>query len=74
MTLKERNSCLIYMEDLTDLEMLKDHVIFCDEFEDLNKEQQSEMYKFCKLHATYDACRENLKQMRYAVAKIYFGW
>ena len=73
MTIQERNSRLIDMEDLTDLEMLSEHVIFFDEFEEFPKERQQEMYHYCKMHANREVCRENLKQMRYAVARIYFG-
>jgi hypothetical protein len=53
--------------------MLSEHVIFNDEFEELPKERQQEMYHYCRMHANREVCRENLKQMRYAVARIYFG-
>jgi len=65
---------LIEMNDLTNLELLKERVIYSDEFQKLPKERQSEIYKYCKCHATCEVCLENLKQIRYAVAKIYFGW
>lgn len=73
MTILERNQKLIDMENLTDLEMLSDYVIYFDEFAELPKERQKEMYHYCKMHANREVCRENLKQMRYAVAQIYFG-
>lgn len=73
MTIQERNSRAIVMEDLTDLEMLSEYVIYSGEFEELPKERQQEMYHYCKIHANREVCRENLTQMRYAVAKIYFG-
>ena len=44
------------------------------EIENMPREQQEKIYYYCKLHATNPACLENLKQIRYAVTKIYFGW
>ena len=74
MKIDERNASLIGMEDLTDIELLKSRVIYADEFKELPKDRQTEMYSFCKCNATFETCRENLKQMRYAVSEIYFGW
>jgi hypothetical protein len=74
MNISKRNAALIDMKDLNDLQLLKANVIYSDEFMLLPKERQSEMYNFCKCNATYPACLENLKQMRYAVSEIYFGW
>lgn len=68
------NIPMIDMEDLTDLELLKTHMIDSGEFEDLPKERQYEIYKYCKYHATCAGCLASLEQIRYAVAKIYFGW
>lgn len=65
---------LITAEELTNLEMLKEKVLYTDEYEGMPKERQTEIYHYCKLHATNKTCRENLKQIRYAVTKIYFGW
>lgn len=65
---------MIDMEDLTDLELLKSHTIYSDEFEELPKERQIDIYQYCKLHATHPYCRENLKQIRYAATRIYFGF
>ncbi len=65
---------ILDMEDLTDLELLKTHRLYSDEFAELPKERQSEIYKYCKLHATHDGCRATLEQIRYAVSKIYFGY
>lgn len=65
---------LITAEELTSLDVLKEKVLYTDEFEDMPKERQTEIYHYCKLHASHKACRENLNQLRYAVAKIYFGW
>lgn len=74
MTNDEIIVALIDMADLTDLALLKKQIICSDQFEELPKERQEEIYEYCKIHATWDACIENLKQIRYAVAKIYFGW
>lgn len=68
------NESLIYMEELTDLELLKSHIIYFDEFVKLTKERQQEIYTYCKCHATNGYCLENLKQIYYAVSKIYFGF
>lgn len=65
---------LITREELTELSMLKDHVLYSDEIEDMPKEEQEKVYGYCKAHGNLRACRENLRQIRYAVAKIYFGW
>ena len=63
---------LITREELTELSMLKDHVLYSDEIEDMPKEEQEKVYGYCKAHGNLKACRENLRQIRYA--KIYFGW
>jgi hypothetical protein len=68
------NESLIDINELKDLEMLKSHFIFSDEFEQLPKNKQEEIYEFCKCHATNEYCLENLKQIRYAVSRIYFGY
>ena len=65
---------MIDVENLTSLELLKTHWIYTDDFEKLPKEKQEEIYKYCKLHITNDYCKENMKQIRYAVTKIYFGF
>lgn len=65
---------LITRAELTELSMLKDHVLYSDEIEDMPKEEQEQVYRYCKTHGNLRACRENLRQIRYAVAKIYFGW
>lgn len=64
----------ITAEELTSLDVLKEKVLYCDDIEEMSKERQTEIYHYCKLHATHKACLENLKQIRYAVSKIYFGW
>lgn len=74
MHIDKRNESLIDMKDLTDLELLKSHTIYSDEFEVLTKERQQEIYTFCKCHATNEYCLENLKQIRYAISRIYFGF
>lgn len=64
---------LITVGELTSLDLLKDKVLYSDSIEDMSKEQQIEIYRYCKFHATSKACIENLKQIRFAVTKIYFG-
>lgn len=64
----------INMADMKDLGLLKNHVIYSDEFKDLPEDQQRMIYAYCKCHATYPACLKNLAQIRYAVTKIYFGY
>ena len=58
------------MEDIT---LLRDGCIYSDQFAELPKDTQYELYAYCLAHATWECCIENLKQMRYAVARIYFG-
>ena len=65
---------MIEMADLNDLELLKTHRIYSDEFEKLPEERKLEIYKYCKLHATCPGCLASLEQIRYAVTKLYFGW
>lgn len=63
---------LITADELTSLDLLKEKVLYSDEIEAMSKERQTEIYRYCKLRATNKACLENLKQIRYAVTKIYF--
>lgn len=65
---------MIDMVDLTDLELLKTHRIYSDEFSDLPKDRQMEIYKYCKFHATCPGCLASLEQIRYSVTRIYFGF
>lgn len=65
---------MIEREELTDLSMLKDHILYSDEYDEMSKEEQEKIYHYCKLHATHKGCRKNLEQIRYAVTRIYFGW
>lgn len=65
---------MITREEITDLSVLKDHVLYSDEIEDMTKDEQEQVYHYCKIHGNLRACRENLRQIRYAVAKIYFGY
>lgn len=64
---------LISANGLTDLEILKSKVLYSDTIEELSFERQKEIYDYCKLHAMLKACIENLKQLRYAVTRIYFS-
>ena len=64
---------MLDMDDFADLDMLKNHLMYSDEFEKLEKDRQAEIYEWCKLHATHPIVRKNLEQIRYAVTKIYFS-
>jgi hypothetical protein len=74
MTIKERNAILVEIDENTEKEVLATNVIYSDDFYWLPKEKQLELYRFCKNHATNPICRENLNQMRYAIAALYFGF
>ena len=63
---------MIDMEDLTDLELLKNHCIYSDDFEELPKERQKEIYQYCRMNAVHKGCSKSLVQIRYAVSRIYF--
>lgn len=65
---------LIERKDISNLSVLKQKAIYSDEFAELSKEEQTQIYNYCLTHANLGACRENLKQIRYAVSKIYFGF
>lgn len=65
---------IISWKGVTDLSVLKDCVLQSDEIVVMTKKEQEEVYRYCRLYATYPACLENLRQIRYAVTKIYFGW
>lgn len=65
---------LITAEELTSLDVLKEKVLYSDELEEMTKERQAEIYKYCKRHATSKACLANLEQIRYMMERIYFGW
>lgn len=65
---------MIDMEELNDLELLKTHRIYSDEFQELPKDRQMEIYRYCKTHATFPGCLASLEQIRYAVTRIYFGF
>jgi hypothetical protein len=54
-------------------EMLKEAVMFSDWFWFLEKEAQEEIYTYCKCNAGHEFIQENLKQIRYAATKLYFG-
>ncbi|WP_293969317.1 hypothetical protein [uncultured Ruminococcus sp.] len=72
--MRKNNFESIDIEKLADLSVLKERVIYSDDFEKLNKQDQETVYGYCKQHANLPACKENLKQIRYAVSKIYFGY
>jgi len=74
MTIKERNALIMEIDENTEKEMLAKHTIYSDDFYWLPKEKQLELYRYCKNHATNPICRENLNQMRYAIAELYFGF
>lgn len=58
---------------IKNFEVLKSKVIYNDTFFDITKEEQQKIYEYCIMHPTFDAIKDNLKQIRYAVAKQYFG-
>ena len=60
-------------EALEDLEMLQEKVIYSDTFFDISKDEQQKIYEYCLAHCTLDTVKDNLRQIRYAVAKNYFG-
>ena len=66
---------LINMDDLEqsgNIDLLSTNVIFMDEFRGLDISRQREIYNYCISHANREICRENLKQIRYAVTELYF--
>lgn len=63
---------MLDMEELSDLNMLKTHLMYSDDFEELPKDRQKEIYNWCRLHATHPVVLKNLEQIRYAVTRIYF--
>lgn len=65
---------MIQIENLENLDMLKEFCIYSDDFAELSKIKQNEIYAYCKCNANNPVCRENLKQIRYAVTRLYFGW
>lgn len=64
---------LITREQLTDLSVLQNAVLYSDEVEEMPKDEQKRIYTYCRLHACNKACQENLRQIRYAVTKLYFN-
>lgn len=65
---------MITRKEISDLSVLKDHVLYSDEIEDMTKEEQERVYHYCKIHGNIRACQENLRQIGYAVTRIYFRW
>lgn len=77
MNIKERNSrgtTILENDWAKHPELLKEYVILSDEFEELSKDDQMKVYRFCKSHVTNEVVMENLKQIRYAVSRLYFGF
>lgn len=74
MKIEDINRISADINERTEKEFLLSHTIYSDDFKNLSKEKQSELYRFCKSHAMNEICRENLKQMRYAIAELYFGF
>ena len=60
-------------EVLENLEVKKKKVIYSDTFFNITKEEQQRIYEYCLIHCTIEAVKDNLKQIRYAVSKQYFG-
>lgn len=66
-------NCIDAKEALENLEILKNNVIYSETFLDLTKEQQEQIYLYCRIHCAMDAVKDNLVQIRYAITKQYFG-
>lgn len=64
---------MLDMDMLTDLDILKTHIMYSNEYEELPKDRQKEIYNWCRLHATHPVVLKNLEQIRYAVTRIYFN-
>ena len=69
----EKNKYLASIDENTPKEFLHSHIIFSSDYKVLSKEKQYELWRYCRNHATHEFCLENLKQMRYALAELYFG-
>lgn len=64
----------ITRKEITDLSVLKDHILCSDEIANMPKDEQEQVYTYCRNHASSRACQETLRQISSAVTKIYFGW
>ena len=64
---------MIDMDELESLDMLKNHVMWSNEYEELPKDRQTEIYNWCRIHATHPVVLKNLEQIRYAATRLYFG-
>ena len=60
-------------EFVNDMILLYKYTMYADEFAELDYDTQKEMYSLCQIHANLDVCKENLKQIRYAVTRLYFS-
>lgn len=68
-----RFECVEAVDILNNLDALQQKVIYSDTFLDISKEEQEKIYVYCLAHATCEAVRDNLLQIRSAVTKQYFG-
>lgn len=60
-------------EFVNDITLLSKHTFYNDDFLELDFNTQKNFYTYCLLHATEDVCKENIKVMKDAAAKLYFG-
>lgn len=58
---------------IDDMNLLSKCTFYNDDFIELDFETQKNFYRYCILHATEDVCKENIKVMKDAAAKLYFG-
>lgn len=65
---------LIDVRNVTDLDLLKKHIVSTDGFRELSKERQEQIFAFCIAYSNHEICRENLRRVRLAISYIYFGW
>lgn len=58
---------------IDDINLLSKCTFYNDDFIKLDFEVQKNFYRYCILHATEEVCKENIKVMKDAAAKLYFG-
>lgn len=58
---------------IDDINLLSKCTFYNDDFIELDFEVQKNLYRYCILHATEEVCKENIKVIKDAAAKLYFG-
>lgn len=61
------------VEFVDDINLLSKCTFYNDDFLKLDFETQKNFYRYCILHATEEVCKENIKVIKDAAAKLYFG-